>query len=83
MLERIYIEYIQKISIFFSKMGKKQMSPEWHLSFQKTILTQDEILNFVENGDLEVVRKIITLRFNHLIKDDLPKYEEIIKAEMV
>ncbi len=59
------------------------MSPEWHLSFQKTILTQDEILNFVENGDLEEVRKIITLRFNHLIKDDLPKYEEIIKAEMV
>lgn len=80
--ENLYRIY-SKNKHFFSKMGKKQMSPEWHLSFQKTILTQDEILNFVENGDLEEVRKIITLRFNHLIKDDLPKYEEIIKAEMV
>ena len=62
-------------------MGRKQISPEWHLSFQKIILTQDEILNFIENGDVEYVKNIITLRFRNLIDNDLSKYIQIISEE--
>ena len=36
------------------------MSPEWHLSFQKTILTSEEIFNYVENNDIEEIKKVIT-----------------------
>lgn len=53
--EKLYNIYL-KNKYFFQKMGRKQISPEWHLSFQKIILTQDEILNFIENGDVEYVK---------------------------
>jgi hypothetical protein len=78
--EKLYNIYL-KNKYFFQKMGRKQISPEWHLSFQKIILTQDEILNFIENGDVEYVKNIITLRFRNLIDNDLSKYIQIISEE--
>ena len=79
--EKIYKIYSKNKS-FFSKLGKKKMSPEWHLSFQKTILTSDEILNYVENGDIEEIKKIITTRFRDLIDHDLKQYTQILDEEI-
>ncbi|WP_252150430.1 MULTISPECIES: PD-(D/E)XK nuclease family protein [Acinetobacter] len=77
-LHKIY----SKNKNFFSKVGRKKMSPEWHLSFQKTILTSEEIFNYVENNDIEEIKKIITSRFHDLINNDLKQYIKILDEEM-
>ena len=79
--EKLYNIY-SKNKNFFQRMGKKEIAPEWHLSFQKMILTQDEILSFMESGDTENVREIITARFRNLIDNDLAKYLQIINEEI-
>lgn len=58
------------------------MSPEWHLSFQKTILTSEDILSYLENSDIEELKKIITSRFQDLINNDLKQYIKILDEEI-
>ncbi|MFW2057698.1 PD-(D/E)XK nuclease family protein [Acinetobacter haemolyticus] len=79
--EKLYKIY-SKNKIFFSKVGRKKMSPEWHLSFQKTILTSEEILNYIENSDIEEIKKIITSRFRDLVDHDLKQYVQILHEEI-
>lgn len=79
--EKLYKIYT-KNKHFFTKMSKKKISPEWHLSFQKTILTPEEILNYVETGDIEEIRKVIATRFRDLIDNDLQQYTEILNEEI-
>ena len=71
-------EIYTKNKKFFNNVSKGKFSPKWHLSFQKTILTEEEILNFMDDGDSEKVKEIIASRFRVLIDQDLQKYMEIM-----
>lgn len=72
-------EIYTKNKKFFNNVSKGKFSPKWHLSFQKTILTEEEILNFMDDGDVEKVKEIIASRFRVLIDQDLQKYMEIMR----
>lgn len=71
-------EIYKKNKSFFNNVSKGKFSPKWHLSFQRTILTEDEILCFDEDQDVEKLRELITTRFKIIMNEDLQKYIEIM-----
>ena len=71
-------EIYKKNKSFFNNVSKGKFSPKWHLSFQRTILTEDEILCFDEDQDVEKLKELITMRFKIIMDQDLQQYIEIM-----
>ena len=67
---------------FFNRVDKKLQS-KWHLSFQKLILSADDIGDFMESGDIDKVRETLNRKFRELVEEDLPKYIQILESELI
>lgn len=74
------LDIYQNNSHFFNKVNKK-FSLKWHLSFQKEILRRDEFERFIETGNIEETKIIITRRFQELM-EKIKEYEKIIFNEL-
>ena len=59
----------------------KKFSLKWHLSFQKEILRRDEFEKFIESGNIDETKIIITERFRELLHK-MKEYEEIVLKEL-
>ena len=79
--ERLF-EIYRKHKSFFNRVDKN-LQPKWHHSFQKLILSENDIGDFIESGDTEKLRNILTEKFRELIEQDLPKYIQILESELL
>lgn len=67
----------------FTKVDKP-LKTKWHQAYQKTILSFNDIENYIASENRDELEKIITTRFRELMDKDLPKLmlklsEEIMK----
>ncbi|WP_419871105.1 hypothetical protein [Acinetobacter towneri] len=46
-------------------------------------MSENDIGDFIESGDTEKLRKILTEKFRELIEQDLPKYIQILESELL
>jgi len=60
----------------------RTLSPQWHQSFQKQILSAKDIQDFLENDKTEEIEKKLTDKFRELIDKDMPKLMEVLNKEM-
>ena len=74
------LDIYKKSPLFFNKVNKK-FSLKWHLSFQKEILRRDEFEKFIESGNIDETKIIITERFRELLHK-MKEYEEIVLKEL-
>ena len=58
-----------------------ELKSKWHQAFQKKIITTNEYTKFLDSGEESIDEKI-EKRFKDLIKNDLPKIQEIIENEL-
>ncbi|WP_427948696.1 PD-(D/E)XK nuclease family protein [Acinetobacter sp.] len=66
---------------FFNKIKIKSFASKWHLSFQKNILSKEELNDFKEHGNYDELKRIIESRFSDLINKDLVAYINILNQE--
>lgn len=58
-----------------------KLSPSWHLSFQRKIITKSEYNKFLESED-DSLNKIINKRFDELINKDLLEIKKVIESSI-
>jgi len=78
--EKLYKIYKKNKNIY-NKVDRI-LSPQWHQSFQKQILSSKDIQDFLENDKIEELEKKLTERFRELIDKDLPKLMEVLDKEI-
>ena len=76
--QKLYNLYKSNATVF-NKVNRANggLSPEWHLSFQKKILTTSEYNQYLD-GEIDDIDIIIVNRFTDLITNDLPKIKQVI-----
>jgi len=79
--EKLY-EIYKKHSDTFTKVVRKNgaLNPEYHLAFQKEILSKSEIEKYFENNNN--IEQVIEKRFRELIDNDLPRITDCIAREI-
>ena len=60
----------------------KSLSPQWHQSFQKKILSSEDINDYLENDNIEKLEKKITDKFRELVDENLPKLMGKLNEEL-
>jgi len=78
--EKLY-EIYKKHKDIYNKVDRA-LSPQWHQSFHKQILSNNDIQEFLENDTLEELEKKLTIKFRELIDKDIPKLMEVLDKEM-
>lgn len=80
--QRVF-EFYKRNKEFFNRVIKKEgkLSPSWHLSFQKRIITTPEYNKFLES-DHDNLDEIIEKRFGELMKKNLPTIQKIFEEEL-
>jgi hypothetical protein len=76
--KKLYDIY-KKYPAVFTRNLSKELSPQWHLVFQREILSQSEIESYLSD---EKSQKSLTERFVNLIKNDIPKIVGCIETEI-
>lgn len=78
--ENLYNLFKDNKAIFNKVEGRNgKLSPSWHLSFQKKIITKSEYNKFLENED-DSLNEIIKDRFDDFINKDLLEIKRVIES---
>jgi hypothetical protein len=79
--EKLYEIYRRNKNIY--NKADRTFRSQWHLSFQKQILSAKDIQDFLENDRIEELEKKLTEKFRELIDNDLPKLMDVLDKEMI
>lgn len=77
---KLYDIYKRNTNIF--KKVDRNLSSKWHLSFQKNILSKNDMEDYFESSNVEELEKKLTEKFRELINIDLPKLIDVIEKEL-
>ncbi|HXH69696.1 MAG TPA: PD-(D/E)XK nuclease family protein [Pyrinomonadaceae bacterium] len=78
--ENVYAMFMKHRDVF-PNVGKKGLSPQWHLAFQKSIVSSDEFNRSLEDENFNI-NQLIEKRFRELIDNDLVKIEKVFREEL-
>lgn len=79
---KLYEIYKRHKDVYNKIKVDKALSPQWHLAFQKQILSTKDIQDLVDNDKKEELEKELTRKFRELIDNDLPKLVAVLDKEI-
>ncbi len=79
--EKLYEMYIKRSDFFQKVARRKSLSPQWHLAYQKSVVSKAEFEKNVEEGEFDF-NQLIKERFKEIISKELPKIEQIFREKL-